>query len=149
MPLLLTIILSFQIGLVVANNVYGIKYWCDENILVCNGDEGDDQITGNDNNNIIYGWTGNDYLRGMAGDDVILGAEGSDTIIGNTSSDVFNLNDHGKDVLIGGAGDDILMGYNGSDDIYGGLGDDWLRDFGPRNSDELNNFNVKKVTICS
>ena len=76
----------------------------------------------------------------MAGDDVILGAEGSDTIIGDTSSDVFNVNDHGKDVLIGGAGDDILMGYNGSDDIYGGLGDGWLRDFGPSNSDELNNF---------
>jgi Ca2+-binding RTX toxin-like protein len=142
MSLLLLVIIgfSFQIGFVLENNVYGIKYWCDENILVCNGDEGDDQITGNDNNNIIYGWTGNDYLRGMAGDDVILGAEGSDTIIGDTSSDVFNVNDHGKDVLIGGAGDDILMGYNGSDDIYGGTGDDWLRDFGPRNSDELNNF---------
>lgn len=42
--------------------------------------------------------------------------------------------------MIGGAGDDILMGYNGSDDIYGGLGDGWLRDFGPSNSDELNNF---------
>ena len=64
MSLLLTIIFSFQIGLVVVeNNVYGIKYWCAENILVCNGDEGDDQITGNDNNNIIYGWTGNDIYE--------------------------------------------------------------------------------------
>jgi Ca2+-binding RTX toxin-like protein len=33
-----------------------------------------------------------------------------------------------------------LIGYNGNDDIYGGQGDDWLRDFGPSNSDELNNF---------
>src|SRR6187200_2784949 len=88
MPLLIILGFSFYIELVLENNVYGIKYWCDENILVCNGDEGDDQITGNNNNNIIYGWTGNDYLRGMAGDDVILGAEGSDTIIGDTSSDV-------------------------------------------------------------
>ena len=48
MPLLLLVIIvfSFQIGFVLENNVYGIKYWCDENILVCNGDEGDDQITG-------------------------------------------------------------------------------------------------------
>src|SRR5688500_6937699 len=72
------------------NHVYGIKYWCNENVLVCNGDETDDEITGGDNNNIIYGWTGNDYLRGMAGDDVILGGEGADTIIGDTSSDVFD-----------------------------------------------------------
>jgi Ca2+-binding RTX toxin-like protein len=52
------------------------------------------------------------------------------------------LNDttHGKDILIGGPGDYILMGYNGNDDIYGGQGDDWLRDFGPGNSDEVNNF---------
>jgi hypothetical protein len=36
------------------------------------------------------------------------------------------------------------MGYNGSDDIDSGLGDDWLRDFGPRNSDGLNNFYGEK-----
>jgi Ca2+-binding RTX toxin-like protein len=76
----------------------------------------------------------------MAGDDVIFGGEGADTIIGDTSSDVFNDNDHGKDVALGGPGDDILMGYNGSDDLFGGTGDDWLRDFGPRNSDEVNKF---------
>ena len=32
------------------------------------------------------------------------------------------------------------MGYNGNDDIYGGQGDDWLRDFGPNDSDEINRF---------
>ncbi len=32
------------------------------------------------------------------------------------------------------------MGYNGNDDIYGGQGDDWLRDFGPSDSDEINRF---------
>ena len=32
------------------------------------------------------------------------------------------------------------MGYNGSDELYGGGGDDWLRDFGPKNSDEVNKF---------
>jgi len=59
MPLLIILGFSFYIELVLENNVYGIKYWCDENVLVCNGDEGDDEITGNNNNNIIYGWTGN------------------------------------------------------------------------------------------
>jgi Ca2+-binding RTX toxin-like protein len=138
--ILIALIFSISISFLENDNVYGLKYWCDENVLVCNGDETDDEITGNDNNNIIYGWTGNDFLRGMAGDDVILGAEGADTIIGDTSSDVLNENDHGKDIAIGGPGDDILMGYNGSDELYGGTGDDWLRDFGPRNSDELNKF---------
>ena len=76
-------IFSLYIGLILENDdVYGLEYWCDENVLVCNGDETDDEITGNDNNNVIYGWTGNDFLRGMAGDDIILGAEGADTIIG-------------------------------------------------------------------
>ena len=134
------LILLAPVGFIGGNYVYSIKYWCDEHVLICNGDETDDEITGNDNSNIMYGWTGNDYLRGMAGDDVILGGEGADTIIGDISSDVLNENIHGKDVSIGGPGDDILMGYNGNDDIYGGQGDDWLRDFGPSNSDELNNF---------
>src|SRR5215216_129283 len=141
LSLTIVLIFSIPVSLILENNdVYGLKYWCDENVLVCNGDETDDEITGNDNNNIIYGWTGNDFLRGMAGDNIILGAEGADTIIGDTSSDVLNDNDHGKDVAIGGSGDDILIGYNGSDELYGGTGDDWLRDFGPRNSDEVNNF---------
>ena len=134
------LILLAPVGFIGGNYVYSIKYWCDEHVLICSGDETDDEITGNDNSNIMYGWTGNDYLRGMAGDDVILGGEGADTIIGDTSTDVFNENDYGKDVAIGGSGDDILMGYNGSDELYGGTGDDWLRDFGPRNSDELNKF---------
>jgi Ca2+-binding RTX toxin-like protein len=38
MPLLIILGFSFYIGLVLENNVYGIKYWCDENVLVCNGD---------------------------------------------------------------------------------------------------------------
>jgi Ca2+-binding RTX toxin-like protein len=70
----LTIALIFSVTIIFFlenNHVYGIKYWCNENVLVCTGDETDDEITGNDNNNIIYGWTGNDYLRGMAGDDII------------------------------------------------------------------------------
>ena len=138
--LIALLILLAPVGFIGGNHAYSIKYWCDEHVLICNGDETDDEITGNDNNNIIYGWIGNDYLRGMAGDDVILGGEGADTIIGDISSDVLNENIHGKDVSIGGPGDDILMGYNGNDDIYGGQGDDWLRDFGPSNSDELNNF---------
>jgi Ca2+-binding RTX toxin-like protein len=136
----IALIFSISIGFFENYNIYGLQYWCDENVLVCNGDATDDEITGNDNNNIIYGWIGNDFLRGMAGDDVIFGAEGADTIIGDTSSDVLNENDHGKDIAIGGPGDDIIMGYNGSDELYGGTGDDWLRDFGPRNSDELNKF---------
>ena len=139
--IIITVLLfPVSIGFILENQISGITYGCDENVLVCNGDEADDQITGTNNNNIIYGWIGNDYLRGMAGDDVILGGEGADTIIGDISNDVLNETAHGKDVLIGGSGDDILMGYNGNDDIYGGEGDDWLRDFGPNDSDEINRF---------
>ena len=139
--LIIVIFFSFPIGLILENeNVYGITYWCDQPVVVCTGDETDDQITGTDNNDILFGWIGNDYLRGMAGDDVILGGEGADTIIGDISKDVLKETAHGKDVSIGGPGDDILMGYNGNDDMYGGQCDDWLRDFGPSNSNELNNF---------
>ena len=135
-----SLLFSVSFELILENDVSGIQYSCNENVLVCNGDETDDEIIGTDSNDIIFGWIGNDFLRGMAGDDVILGGEGADTIIGDTSTDVFNENDHGKDVAIGGSGDDILMGYNGSDELYGGTGDDWLRDFGPSNYDEINNF---------
>ena len=94
----------------------------------------------NDKNNIIYGWAGSDYLRGMGGDDVIFGGEGADTIIGDLSSEVFNETKYGKDVLIGDPNDDILIGYRGNDEIYGGQGDDWLRDFAPSNSTDINKF---------
>ena len=130
---------TITIGILV-NEVEGIKYLCDEDVLICTGDETDDEITGNDKNNIIYGWAGSDYLRGMGGDDVIFGGEGADTIIGDLSSEVFNETKYGKDVLIGGPNDDILIGYRGNDEIYGGQGDDWLRDFAPSNSTDINKF---------
>jgi Ca2+-binding RTX toxin-like protein len=139
--IVLFLLSSVSIGFIlVEKEVSGIQYSCNENVLVCNGDETDDEIAGTDNNDIIFGWIGNDFLRGMAGNDVILGEEGADTIIGDISNDVLNETIHGKDVLIGGSGDDKLIGYNGNDDIYGGQGDDWLRDFGPSFSDEINNF---------
>ena len=143
MILLLIIVLFFSvpIGFILENDdVYGITYSCDVNTVICIGDLTDDTITGTDGNDVIFGWIGNDYLRGMVGDDIILGGEGADTIIGDISNDVLNETTHGKDVLIGGPGDDILFGYKGNDDIYGGQGDDRLRDFGPRDSDEINNF---------
>ena len=130
---------TITIGILV-KEVEGIKYLCDEDVLICTGDETDDEITGNDKNNIIYGWAGSDYLRGMGGDDVIFGGEGADTIIGDLSSEVFNETKYGKDVLIGGPNDDILIGYRGNDEIYGGEGDDWLRDFAPSNSTDINKF---------
>jgi Ca2+-binding RTX toxin-like protein len=139
--LLVLISFSISIGFILENSsAYGFTYWCDENVVVCNGDVTDDQITGTNNNDVIYGWMGNDFLRGMAGDDVILGAEGADTIIGDISNDVLNDITHGKDILIGGPDDDILMGYHGTDELYGGMGDDWLRDFGPSHSNEINKF---------
>ena len=48
------LILLAPVGLLgEGNHVYGIKYWCNENVLVCNGDETDDEITGGDNNNFV------------------------------------------------------------------------------------------------
>ena len=120
--------------------IEGIKYWCNENVLICTGEETDDEITGNNNSNILYGWTGSDYLRGMEGDDIIFGGEGSDTLIGDVSNDVFDEKSKGKDVLIGGLNDDILVGYKGNDYLYGGEGDDWIRDFAPIGSNDTNNF---------
>jgi Ca2+-binding RTX toxin-like protein len=138
--IVLFLLFSISYELILENDVSGIQYSCNENVVVCNGDETDDVIAGTNKNDIIFGWIGNDFLRGMAGDDVIIGGEGADTISGDISNDVLNETIHGKDVSIGGSGDDILIGYNGNDDIYGSLGDDWLRDFGPNNSNEKNNF---------
>jgi Ca2+-binding RTX toxin-like protein len=83
-------LLSIPLGLILEtyDNVYGITYQYNENVVVCNGEETDDEIEGTVNNDIIFGWIGNDFLRGMAGDDVILGGEGADTIIGDISNDV-------------------------------------------------------------
>jgi hypothetical protein len=53
--IIITILLfPVSIGFILENELSGITYGCDENVLVCNGDETDDQITGT-NNNIIYG----------------------------------------------------------------------------------------------
>ena len=142
--ILLTIILFLlfpvSMGFILEKNVFGIKYTCNENVVICIGDLTDDEITGTNKNDVIFGWIGNDFLRGMAGNDIILGGEGADTIIGDISNDALNESSHGKDISIGGPGDDILFGYNGNDDIYGGQGDDRLRDFGPSDSEEINNF---------
>lgn len=138
--IIISISLVVPTGVSFFKEVQGIKYWCDESVLICTGDETDDDITGNNNNNIIYGWTGSDYLRGMGGDDIIFGGEGADTIIGDLSSEVFNETKYGKDVLIGGLNDDILVGYKGNDEFYGGEGDDWLRDFASTDSKDVNKF---------
>jgi Ca2+-binding RTX toxin-like protein len=75
--LFFSLLFSFSIESFLENDVSEIEYSCNENVVVCNGDETDDEIIGTDNNDIIFGWIGNDFLRGMAGDDVILGGGGS------------------------------------------------------------------------
>lgn len=78
---------------------------------------------GNDLDNELTGNSGTNTLRGGAGDDKLDGQGGSDSLLGEDGDDVL-LGDSGNDNLNGGAGDDRLIGGSGNDVLVGGEGAD-------------------------
>ncbi|MBV6633132.1 MAG: hypothetical protein KI792_08885, partial [Alphaproteobacteria bacterium] len=83
------------------------------------GDEGIEDIRGNDAADIMYGDGGDDVISGGGGNDGIYGGAGNDTIEAG----------QGNSVVYGDADDDVLTDPSDSDFVtvlYGGDGDDTL-----------------------
>ncbi len=87
--------------------------------VLLNGDNGNDTIVGTEGNDSINGGAGNDAINGRAGNDIITGADGNDILAGAA----------GNDTVLGGTGSDFLTGQTGDDSIVGGDGNDTLRGF--------------------
>ena len=80
------------------------------------GEQGSDNITGNDSANFLSGGLGDDYLNGLGQLDFLFGDAGNDHLFGGD----------GTDILRGGAGDDDLHGELFPDILIGGRGKDAL-----------------------
>lgn len=72
------------------------------------GNDWDNQLTGNSLRNYLWGYEGNDVLKGLGGNDALVGHAGKDNLYG----------DEGDDYLDGGAGTDTLYGGLGADKFY-------------------------------
>ena len=83
-------------------------------VMVVNGTERDDRMTGGTGDDWIFALGGNDILAGDAGGDILAGDQGNDVIDG----------DDGDDSLYGDKGDDQIDGGPGEDSADGGRGRD-------------------------
>jgi Ca2+-binding RTX toxin-like protein len=103
------------------------------------GENGIDNLEGNEGDDTIFGSNGDDGLAGQEGDDSLVGGNGNDRLYGWIGNDVL-LGDVGDDSLYGGSGNDLLTGGGGADtfnfgndflagDTFGSLGLDTITDF--------------------
>jgi len=101
-------------------------------LVLANGTDNDDTVTGSSQNDTLYGGggldaltgcLGNDFLYGEDGGDTLTGGNGTDTLDGGNDDDILN-GDAANDVLLGGDGFDTLTGGSGIDDMTGGTGED-------------------------
>lgn len=75
-------------------------------VLVFNGGDGDDTLTGNAADNTMTGGAGNDVLDGGGGNDLLDGGSGNDQLQGGQGSDTYVLQlGGGRDTVIDTAGD--------------------------------------------
>lgn len=87
------------------------------------GNDGADDLRGNNVGNILLGAGGSDSLYGRLGDDTLGGGALDDLLRGDAGADLLN-GDDGNDSLLGGADNDLLFGGIGDDRGRGGSGDD-------------------------
>lgn len=97
------------------------------------GEQGDDNITGNDSQNLIFGGIGNDTIAGAGGQDYLFGDAGKDTIDGGDDIDVI-YGGTGKDRLTGGGAGDHFI-YSVLSDSRNGAARDVITDF--RSADDI------------
>jgi Tol biopolymer transport system component len=101
-------------------------------IVLLEGTNGNDTLTGDNFANtingkagedILYGNDGNDTISGGAGNDIAYGGNGNDVINGNSENDTL-YGGNGNDQINGGSQDDLLVGGVGADTLLGGTGSD-------------------------
>lgn len=85
---------------------------------------GNDSLSGNEGDDDLYGEQGNDYLEGGEDADDLYGGSGNDTLYGLDSFSAPG--EDGDDYLDGGSGNDSLIGGEADDDLWGGSGNDSL-----------------------
>jgi serralysin len=94
-------------------------------IEMVRGSEHNDTLIGDNGNNELWGEDGDDIIDGSGGADKLYGDDGDDRLKGGGGAD--NLfGGYGNDVLRGMEGDDALVGDDGDDRLYGGDGVDFL-----------------------
>ncbi len=86
-------------------------------LIVINGNDIEETLTGTSQNDEIDGNGGDDTLRGGAGEDALDGGAGNDRLEGGTFSDTL-FGGTGSDILIGGSGNDVLDGWTGFDTAF-------------------------------
>ncbi len=105
-------------------------------VLLNDGDDGDDSLDGAANNDTINGGSGRDtiigglnvdVLDGGDDDDMLNGGSGSDTLRGGRGADML-IGDDSKDLLNGGAGADIFVFANATHSAVGASAD-MIEDF--------------------
>ena len=102
-------------------------------LVVIEGTDGNDVLTGGYQDDILYGYGGDDVLNADSGNDTLYGGEGNDIANGSNGDDKIYGgagDDHltggynqGKDLLVGGTGNDILEGQDGDDTYIFNVGD--------------------------
>ena len=92
-------------------------------IIIADGGNGGDTITGTGANDSITGGNGADHINGGGGNDTIDGGSGVDVIRGGDGDDSLSGGDN-RDFLHGEGGNDTLDGGAQSDDLFGGSGND-------------------------
>ena len=95
-------------------------------IVVVNGGNAGQVITGTEGPDSLEGGNGNDTLNGLGGADRIDGSGGADVLDGGAGDDLL-FGGRGADRMLGGAGNDLLSGEDSDDNadsMDGGAGDD-------------------------
>lgn len=94
-------------------------------LIILDGGEGNDTLTGSINGDRILGGIGDDLIDGGSGNDSVLAGDGVDTVTGGDGNDSLD-GGSGNDRIFGGDGDDVIMGLTGADRIEAGAGNDYV-----------------------
>ena len=86
-------------------------------LMVLNGTEGADNITGFTTDDTINGLGGNDILNGGGGNDTLNGGDGQDAVNGGAGDDTLSGGIGSNDTLRGDAGNDTYLQKPGSADV--------------------------------
>lgn len=121
-----------------------------DRLVMINGGEGNDTVTGGGLDDTLRGGLGNDRLDGLAGDDFIVADQGGDTVYGAEGDDYIDAVDlqvltedelvkvikdqsgfprfvyAPTDIVYGGAGDDSIYASNTASLVDGGTGNDFI-----------------------